>query len=160
MNARSCFRIVKRSQAGFSMIEILIALVILALGLLGFALLQTMNLRFAKSANQRTQATNLAYELLDMARANRVLINQYTEITQASFAAARSSNCPLTFNAISTPQDNMDTWRCEVKQALGDNAWAVVTQPGVGVVRVRIRWDDERWVPGNESRQFDVSTQL
>ncbi|MEP6634953.1 MAG: type IV pilus modification protein PilV [Luteimonas sp.] len=159
MSARSRFRIVKRSQAGFSMIEILIALIVLAVGLLGFALLQTMNLRFAKSANQRTQATNLAYELLDMARSNRVLVNQYTEITQASFAAAPSSNCPALINAI-TPQDNMATWRCEVKQALGDNAWAVVTQPTVGVVDVLIRWDDERWNPGNESRQFTVRTQL
>lgn len=47
------------------MIEVLIAIVVMSIGLLGFALLQTMNVRFVQSANFRTQATNLSYELLD-----------------------------------------------------------------------------------------------
>ena len=58
--------------AGFSMIEVLIALLVLAFGLLGFALLQTLNLRYTQSANTRTQATNLAYDLLDQMRSNRL----------------------------------------------------------------------------------------
>ena len=57
---------------GFSLIEVLIALLVLAFGLLGFALLQTMNVRFVQSANYRTQATNLSYELLDQIRINRI----------------------------------------------------------------------------------------
>lgn len=145
--------------SGFSLIEVMIALVVLALGLLGFALLQTMSLRYAKSANQRTQATNLAYELLDMARAHRVLVNEYTQITEASFAAAPSSNCPIATGA-ATPTTNMATWRCQVKAALGDEAFADVTQPGLGEVNIVINWNDQRWTPGDESRDFLVETRL
>ena len=45
----------RSSVGGFSLLEVLIALVVLGFGLLGYALLQTMNLRFTQSANQRTQ---------------------------------------------------------------------------------------------------------
>lgn len=60
----------RRAAGGFSMIEVLITIIVLAFGLLGFALLQTMNVRFVQSANYRTQATNLAYDLIDQMRAN------------------------------------------------------------------------------------------
>ncbi|KGT84573.1 pilus assembly protein PilV, partial [Xanthomonas vasicola] len=56
---------------GFSLLEVLIAIVVLAFGLLGFALLQTANVRFVQSSNYRTQATNLAYDLMDQMRSNR-----------------------------------------------------------------------------------------
>lgn len=150
----------KASMGGFSMIEILIAILVLAFGLLGFALLQTMNLRYAQSANQRTQATNLAYELLDMIRANRVLVNDYTQLTPASFAAAPSVNCPMLSNVASTPVDNMDRWRCQVKSALGDSAQAALTLPTPGEVNIRIRWGDERWNVSNPNTTFDVRTRL
>ncbi|REN06343.1 type IV pilus modification protein PilV, partial [Mycobacterium tuberculosis] len=64
-------------QGGFTMIEVLIAIVVMSIGLLGFALLQTMNVRFVQSANFRTQATNLSYELLDQIRINRLNAGTY-----------------------------------------------------------------------------------
>lgn len=146
-------------NGGFSMIEVLVALVVLALGLLGFALLQTMNLRYAQSANYRTHATNLAYELLDLARANRVLINQYTQVTPGSFGGVTGLNCDTTTGA-TTPADSMDAWRCRVRSVLGADALAEVTVPNPGEVNVRIQWGDERWTPGDETREFEVRTRL
>lgn len=87
MIRRSGYRRLSRRPSGFSMIEVLVALVILAIGLLGFALLQTMNLRFTQSANYRTQATNLAYDLLDQMRANRFQAVWYGGASGASFGA-------------------------------------------------------------------------
>jgi type IV pilus assembly protein PilV len=69
---------------GFTLIEVLVAIVVLAFGLLGFALLQTMSVRFTQSANYRTQATNLAYDLIDQMRANRFQAAWYST---ASFSA-------------------------------------------------------------------------
>ena len=66
-----------RREGGFTLIEVMIAILVLAVGLLGFALLQTMNVRFTQSANYRSQATNLAYEMLDQIRLNRVSGAQY-----------------------------------------------------------------------------------
>jgi type IV pilus assembly protein PilV len=64
-------RRLRAAPGGFTLIEVLVAIVVLAFGLLGFALLQTMSVRFTQSANYRTQATNLAYDLIDQMRANR-----------------------------------------------------------------------------------------
>jgi type IV pilus assembly protein PilV len=50
------------------MIEVMIAVLVLSLGLLGMAALQSISLRYNQSANYRTQATNLAYEFIDTAR--------------------------------------------------------------------------------------------
>ena len=72
--------------AGFSLIEVMVAVLVLGVGLLGFALLQTMSVRFTQSANQRTQATNLAYDMLDQMRVNRLAAGQYV----GNYAAATS----------------------------------------------------------------------
>lgn len=58
------------SQRGFNLIEVLIALVVLSLGLLGLAALQNMGLRLGHQSYERTQATNLIYEMIDRMRAN------------------------------------------------------------------------------------------
>lgn len=58
-------------QAGFTLLEVLIAVVVLAVGLLGLAKLQTTGLRQAHSSNLRTQATLLAYDITDRIRTNR-----------------------------------------------------------------------------------------
>ena len=50
----------RRHSVGFTLIEVMIAILVLGVGLLGFALLQTMSVRFTKSAQQRTVATTLA----------------------------------------------------------------------------------------------------
>ncbi len=58
------------SARGFSMIELLVALLVLSIGLLGVAALMATSMRNAQSANFRTQATNLAYEITDGVRSN------------------------------------------------------------------------------------------
>lgn len=135
----------KRRVAGFSMIEVLITLVVLAFGLLGLGLLQTMNLRYTKSADQRTQAVNLGSELLDMMRTNR------TE--QAAYAMAKSN-----FDSVSVPKPkgcasidvlgaagNVARWQCEVKETLGPDAYAVVAiNAATNKVEVTVNWD-ESW---------------
>jgi type IV pilus assembly protein PilV len=58
------------SQGGFTLLEVLIAIVVLALGLLGLAGLQAASLRNNHSAYLRSQATLLAYDMADRMRAN------------------------------------------------------------------------------------------
>ncbi len=148
-----------RRTAGFSLLEVLIALLVLAFGLLGFALLQTMNLRFTQSANYRTQATNLAYELLDQIRANRLVANDYTKITTASFAGMKAAHCPQLLGEVKI-DDNMARWRCEVIRNLGEGATAVVLVAADNEVTVTIEWNDQRWVAADTTTDFTVSTRL
>ena len=60
-----------RRQRGVTLIEILITLLVLAVGLLGLAALQGISLQSGQVAYNATQATNVAYEIADFARANR-----------------------------------------------------------------------------------------
>lgn len=61
-----------KQQRGFTLLEVLIALLVLSIGLLGLAALQTVGLRSNQMATMRTQATWVAYEITDRIRANLV----------------------------------------------------------------------------------------
>ena len=57
-------------QRGVSLLEVLIAVLVLSLGLLGVAGLQTANIRNTQSAHQRTMAVLLASSMAERIRAN------------------------------------------------------------------------------------------
>ncbi len=78
-------------NAGFTLIEVLIAVVILAGGLLGLAALQATTLRNNQSAYFRSLATQLAYDISDRMRSNRagVIAGVYND------AAASNDNCEV-----------------------------------------------------------------
>lgn len=56
---------------GFSLIEVLVALLVLSVGLLGLAALQTTGLAFNHQSYERTQAVLQAYDIIDRMRANK-----------------------------------------------------------------------------------------
>src|SRR5690625_3466226 len=145
-----------RRSAGFSLIEVMIAVLVLGVGLLGFALMQTMTVRFAQSANYRTQATNLTYELLDQMRVNRILASEYL----GDYAATtEADDCiPATGTGLS-PGLYRVAWQCRLGRALGDDASANVVLDGDEIV-IRISWADERWTTDAENTEFEARTRL
>ncbi len=66
-------------QRGFTLIEVLIAMIILAIGLLGLASMQAMALRDNQDAYYYQQATLLAYEMQDRIRGNSNVV--WTNVT-------------------------------------------------------------------------------
>ncbi len=56
---------------GAGLIEVLICLLVITLGLLGFAGLQLQSLRTNQAAQLQTRATGAAYDLIERMRANR-----------------------------------------------------------------------------------------
>ena len=152
-------QLLARSARGFTLIEVLIAILVLGFGLLGFALLQTMGLRFVQSANHRTHATNLAYDLLDQMRANRFQAAWYSS---AGFAAGSvtAGNCSRPVGNVAISQ-SIARWRCQVVQALGESASTNVNYAD-GLVTVSISWGDQRWDAANPNAQttFSLTTQL
>jgi type IV pilus assembly protein PilV len=150
------------SAAGFSLVEVLIALVVLGFGLLGYALLQTMTLRFTQSANHRTQATTLAYDLLDQMRANRFQAAWYAT---AGFDAGTVTGCGAPPTGTVSVANSITRWQCQVVRTLGPGASAEV---GIvnDVVTVAVAWNDERWkssgaVTADElETAFSLSTRL
>lgn len=62
---------ISQRAAGFTLLEILVAILILSIGLLGLASLQASGLRSNHSGYLRSKATIFAYEMADRLRANR-----------------------------------------------------------------------------------------
>lgn len=72
-----CFITRKRLVRGFTLLEVLIALLIFSLGLMGMAALMVLSVRTNQSAFLRTQATFLAQSMLDRMRSNLGRITDY-----------------------------------------------------------------------------------
>lgn len=140
---RRCRAVGRRGSAagGFSLIEVLIALVVLAVGLLGLALLQTMNLRYTVSSQQRTQAVTLAGQMLDTIRLNRSELSAYS-VAAEDFASVTVPVAGCTRVSQATPAANLARWKCEVKEILGASATAAVDVTNAPRVKVTVSWDD------------------
>ena len=64
-----CFRRRLGDEKGFSMIEVLVALFVTSIGLLGLAALQLTSLRYSHNTHSRSQATFLAQDIVERLRA-------------------------------------------------------------------------------------------
>lgn len=62
---------------GFTLVEVLIALVVLSIGMLGIAALYLDSLRASRAALSRTQAVTIAGDIGERIRANREPANAY-----------------------------------------------------------------------------------
>jgi type IV pilus assembly protein PilV len=63
-------RLARSRSAGFTLIEVMIALIVLVLGVLGAAGMTLASMRDSKQSGLRSQASSYAYELGDLMRAN------------------------------------------------------------------------------------------
>jgi type IV pilus assembly protein PilV len=79
--------------AGFTLLEVLVALFVLAIGLLGLAMLQTTGLRFNTNSYSRSQATYVAYDIIDRMRANKAgFTNGDYDVPNDTAASTKISN--------------------------------------------------------------------
>jgi len=72
---------------GFTLLEVLIALLIFSLGMLGLAGLMVVSVKTNQSAYQRTQASFLAQSMADRMRANISKVNEYNGDYDSSTAS-------------------------------------------------------------------------
>ncbi len=66
-----------KSQAGVGLMEVLVALLILAIGILGFVALQLRAADASNEASDRTFAINIARDLAERMRVNRTALAEY-----------------------------------------------------------------------------------
>lgn len=80
---------------GFTLVEVLVALLVLSIGLLGLAALQTFGMRYNQQSYQRTQAVFQAYDIIDRIRANPTAktAGLYDTVTPAGYMPTVTVNC-------------------------------------------------------------------
>lgn len=121
-----------RHSGGFSLIEILITVFVLALGLLGFAALQTEGVKQNRTADLRTRAMQSAYNIADRMRAN--VGGAVNGTYEATAAPAVSYDCESNFSGTtvvnkcsSTEMANadLDVWFGLMSQELPSGAGTI-----------------------------------
>ena len=134
-----------RGQAGATLIEILVAVLILSFGFLGMAALQARAVKGSISAEQRTQATFHAQYMLDVLRVDR------EHARGGDYNTGSSAICnPNAFGTSPTTlADNArKQWLTLVKQTMGrlDDAMTCVRVQCDADYNctVTILWDDSR----------------
>lgn len=130
-------------QSGVSLIEILIAVLILGGGALGVASLQLTGLRYAAGSQVRTQATLMANDILDRIRAN---IDIATNYNTDGFEDDDDSttNC---YTQVCSPEDlvvfDRATWINQVATVLPNGQGMIDVQPatdGQLIASITLQW--------------------
>ena len=131
---------IMNKNAGFTLIEVLIAMVVLAIGLLGLAGLQVTSLKNNQSAYNRSQATQLAYDLADRMRANVAGAATYTSGTAAAIANCKNTTgCSPAEMAV----NDLFEWNSAISAALPNGGTGTITISGV-VYSITISWTENR----------------
>lgn len=156
--------------AGFTLIEVLIAVVLLAGGLLGLAALQAASLKNNQSAYNRSQATQLAYDMADRIRANPVestdRANAIPSTLTASVYVAAATPAPQA-SCDSSPgctpalmaQNDRAKWLADIASNLpSGTAPPIAVDAATRVFTITISWDDNHF--GAVDTSFTMSFQI
>lgn len=134
-------------NTGFTLIEVLIAMLVMAVGLLGLAGMQAKSLGNNQSAYNRSLATQLAYDLTDRMRANVKGLATYTTIAPAAATAKTQCEPTTTTGAACTPANMAENDLYVWNKAIADNlssGTGSIPAPTAGVYTIEIKWDDDR----------------
>ena len=133
----------KVKQHGFTLVEAMIALVVLSVGMIGIAALYAQGLSAGRSAQYRTQAVNLTADMADRIRVNR--------LGRAAYGGgAANNNCdPAGGGGVDcTPAQmaahDLFIWNQQVQQILPNGQWQVLFNPGTlpASYSVQVSWDE------------------
>jgi type IV pilus assembly protein PilV len=131
---------IRSSQSGFSLIEILIAMLILAVGVLGIAALQFKGLQYSSDSHFRSQISTLASDISDRMRINRANAPDYIGLFTLS-----TTNKPINCNEVTgaAAANDLECWRAQVHDALPPTSKAnIAGVAGTLLYTVTLSWPD------------------
>lgn len=140
-------------QRGASLLEILVAVLVVSIGLVGIVRIQLASMRNAESAYAANQATVLAYAIIDAMRSDReaALAGRYN----------LAKTCTTSTSASGLIADVQSAWLNTIKDTLGNHALTCGEIDCTGAdCRVQIFWDDSRATSGVSDASIQVQTRL
>lgn len=154
-------------QNGMTLIEILVTVLVLAVGLLGMASLTVGGLKNNQSAFLRTQATVLAYDMADRMRTNTAeaiggTYNGKTTTSAYADPACGAGGC----TGVQRVTADLLAWKEQIEGANGNMA---MLPGGVGAIAggggattagtaftITITWSEDRWNDGADSMATEI----
>lgn len=167
-----------KASNGFTLVEVLVAVLVLSVGLLGMAGLQMYSLANTHSAYLRSQATFLAYDIIDRMRANREQAVLGVYDTNFGTAPTGTDNCETsTCTPAGMAVFDRNQWKCTLGAWNSNSVCASTLAGAVGrlpngdgrvtsngaIYTVSVRWDDRDVDAGDgatNSVTLQVSTEL
>jgi len=156
MRLRTKYNATQPTQNGFSLVEVLVAMLILAIGLLGLAALQTQGVRFNNDAFVRTQGTTIAYDIIDKMRVNRDNAVQYVTanfparnaLPASGFYSWTPGETP--YNCLpqsATVTNDLACWLNSVELVLPQGAATITQQaaPNTNLFDISVNWLDRQF---------------
>jgi type IV pilus assembly protein PilV len=139
-------------ESGFTLLEVLVALLVMSIGLLGIGKMMMLSARANDSAYMRSQATALAYTMLDAMRANRsTAISQGYDTAQVVPAQLACATAAPGCTAAQVAQNDTFLWNQALATALPNGVGTVVTATAPDVVTtannvtatITVTWSDK-----------------
>ena len=137
-------------QRGFGLIEVLVAVVVLSIGLLGLAGLQLRTIRNNESSFERGLAVVETHSIADAMRADR------TNAINGNFNIAMGAAPPTGTTFADTA---VASWRGNLTALLGSTASGSVACNGSACTIV-VQWDDTRATSGTNTYSITTQVQL
>jgi len=126
-------------SSGIALIEVLVAVLILAVGLLGMAAMQGVSTQMTNGAEQRTQAILLSADMMDRIRANRSNRLAYNGIDVDPAVTTCATDFALN-NASTVSQNDIAEWSNLVVCLLPEGTATETVNNASGEVVVTIDW--------------------
>jgi type IV pilus assembly protein PilV len=129
-------------QRGFTLVEVLVALVVLSIGLLGMAKMVMVSSHSNDSAYLRSQATAMAYQAMDSMRANLLGATAGNYVTGLGVMPGPASNCSAYCDNPTLALSDVRGWKQHLL-ALPKGTGAITTSATFPVIAtVVVQWDD------------------
>jgi type IV pilus assembly protein PilV len=128
-----------KKELGIALIEVLVAVLVLAIGLLGMAAMQVQSSQMTNGAEQRTQAILLTADMMDRIRANRTNSADYNGVSvDPATTACATDYTPGAALAVSA--NDITEWSNLVVCLLPEGAGTVAVNGVTGEVTVTVDW--------------------